>query len=104
MSPSIGTLVVSVVLFIACLVHAYFKAQRLRRKRDGEQLIGFFHPYCNHGGGGERVLWLMIAALLNQREIGQMARIQVYTGDRNLRREDLITNAEVGFGIILRIF
>jgi hypothetical protein len=46
----------------------------------------------------------MIAALLNQREIGQMARIQVYTGDRNLRREDLITNAEVGFGIILRIF
>ena len=19
--------------------------------------VGFFHPYCNAGGGGERVLW-----------------------------------------------
>ena len=28
--------------------------------------IGFFHPYCNAGGGGERVLWTAIRALQNR--------------------------------------
>ncbi|KAH8114787.1 glycosyltransferase family 4 protein [Phellopilus nigrolimitatus] len=26
-------------------------------------LVGFFHPYCNAGGGGERVLWTAVALL-----------------------------------------
>lgn len=25
--------------------------------------VGFFHPYCNAGGGGERVLWTAIRAI-----------------------------------------
>ena len=29
-------------------------------------VIGFFHPYCNAGGGGERVLWTAIRALQNR--------------------------------------
>ena len=28
--------------------------------------VGFFHPYCNAGGGGERVLWVAIRALQNR--------------------------------------
>ncbi|TGZ64846.1 hypothetical protein CRM22_006146 [Opisthorchis felineus] len=31
-------------------------------------LIGFFHPYCNSGGGGERVLWTSIKAMLLERK------------------------------------
>ncbi|KAG7304678.1 hypothetical protein JYU34_010024 [Plutella xylostella] len=34
-----------------------------RRKKDGAN-VAFFHPYCNSGGGGERVLWVAIKALL----------------------------------------
>ncbi|XP_026316386.1 GDP-Man:Man(3)GlcNAc(2)-PP-Dol alpha-1,2-mannosyltransferase [Hyposmocoma kahamanoa] len=34
-----------------------------RRKTDGAN-VAFFHPYCNAGGGGERVLWVAIKALL----------------------------------------
>jgi hypothetical protein len=26
--------------------------------------VAFFHPYCNNGGGGERVLWVAVHALL----------------------------------------
>jgi len=26
-------------------------------------VVGFFHPYCNAGGGGERVLWAAIQAV-----------------------------------------
>ncbi|XP_039748123.1 GDP-Man:Man(3)GlcNAc(2)-PP-Dol alpha-1,2-mannosyltransferase isoform X2 [Pararge aegeria] len=36
-----------------------------RRKRDGAN-IAFFHPYCNAGGGGERVLWVAIKAILTR--------------------------------------
>ena len=28
-----------------------------------QKLVAFFHPYCNAGGGGERVLWSAILAL-----------------------------------------
>lgn len=34
-----------------------------RRARDGCPTVAFFHPYCNAGGGGERVLWCAIRAL-----------------------------------------
>ena len=30
---------------------------------QGRITVGFFHPYCNAGGGGERVLWCAIRAL-----------------------------------------
>lgn len=38
-----------------------FKYQRL--KNGSEKKIGIFHPYCNAGGGGEKVLWVALQAL-----------------------------------------
>lgn len=33
-------------------------------KPDGSKLrVGIFHPYCNAGGGGEKVLWVALQAL-----------------------------------------
>lgn len=29
---------------------------------EWEGVIGFFHPFCNAGGGGERVLWAAVKA------------------------------------------
>jgi alpha-1,2-mannosyltransferase len=29
---------------------------------EWEGIIGFFHPFCNAGGGGERVLWAAVKA------------------------------------------
>lgn len=31
-------------------------------------LVGFFHPYCNAGGGGERVLWIAVQALQTRQD------------------------------------
>ncbi|GAA5886702.1 hypothetical protein JCM6882_005863 [Rhodosporidiobolus microsporus] len=42
------------------------------------RIVGFFHPYCNAGGGGERVLWAALACM--QRE-EKDAVFVVYTGD-----------------------
>jgi alpha-1,2-mannosyltransferase len=41
-------------------------------------VAGFWHPYCNAGGGGERVLWTAIAWL--QREDPDVV-VLVYSGD-----------------------
>jgi len=35
---------------------------------DGTFVVGFFHPYCSSGGGGERVLWKSIQALGEMKE------------------------------------
>jgi len=46
--------------------------------RDGGKHVAFFHPYCNAGGGGERVLWIALLALL---ERYPEHAFYVYTGD-----------------------
>ena len=45
---------------------------------DGQIRVGFFHPYCDAGGGGERVLWTGVRAL---RQRFPAAKLVVYTGD-----------------------
>lgn len=45
------------------------KRRKFQKKREGRQqratVVGIFHPYCNAGGGGERVLWAAVQAIQN---------------------------------------
>jgi hypothetical protein len=41
----------------ALAVSVAFALVLLLRARKQRRVTGFFHPYCNDGGGGERVLW-----------------------------------------------
>lgn len=37
---------------------------KMRAERSPkETVVGIFHPYCNAGGGGERVLWAAVNAI-----------------------------------------
>ena len=45
--------------------------------RDDTKIIAFFHPYCNSGGGGERVLWVALRALHQKHP---KCHFVVYTG------------------------
>lgn len=47
------------------------------RKQQGQ--VGFLHPYCNSAGGGERVLWTIIQALL---ERSPQIQVKIYTVER----------------------
>eukprot|EP00041_Stephanoeca_diplocostata_P034973 m.1215490 g.1215490 ORF g.1215490 m.1215490 type:complete len:502 (+) comp24611_c0_seq3:133-1638(+) len=58
--------------------------------------VGFFHPYCNAGGGGERVLWVAVNALCQAHE---NIHIIVYTGDIDATSTDIINTARGRFGI-----
>jgi alpha-1,2-mannosyltransferase len=61
------------------------------------KLIGFFHPYCNHGGGGERVLWSIIKSL---HITDPTLRFAIYTGDTE-PAEKIAFKALAMFGIDL---
>lgn len=59
---------------------------------DWDGIIGFFHPFCNAGGGGERVLW---AAIRATQERWPKARIVVYTGDHDVTKEKILERVKV---------
>lgn len=78
----------AVLVCIGCIllrvVFHFIKLHQQRPQQDHQQVkpisLGFFHPYCNSGGGGERVLWLMIASLLSSPDIAPRINIVIYTG------------------------
>ena len=58
--------------------------------------VAFFHPYCNAGGGGERVLWQSVLAV---QEAYPDYRIVVYTGDKDATPDQILGNAKSCFGL-----
>ncbi|OBZ88853.1 GDP-Man:Man(3)GlcNAc(2)-PP-Dol alpha-1,2-mannosyltransferase [Choanephora cucurbitarum] len=58
--------------------------------------LGFFHPYCNAGGGGERVLWTAIRDI--QKEFPQ-AICAIYTGDLDATKQQIINKVKNSFNI-----
>ncbi|CBQ72408.1 related to ALG11-required for asparagine-linked glycosylation [Sporisorium reilianum SRZ2] len=60
-------------------------------------VLGFFHPYCNAGGGGERVLYTALAWHLSQ---SSSTVAVVYTGDYpGASKAEILAKAEARFGI-----
>ncbi|KAK3055325.1 asparagine-linked glycosylation protein [Extremus antarcticus] len=62
-------------------------------------VIGFFHPFCNAGGGGERVLF---AAILATQQRYPNALCVVYTGDHDASKEMILSNVRNRFNIDLK--
>ncbi|EEA27813.1 asparagine-linked glycosylation protein [Talaromyces marneffei ATCC 18224] len=65
---------------------------------DWEGIIGFFHPFCNAGGGGERVLW---AAVKATQERWPKAVCAIYTGDYDVTKAAMLEKVETRFNIKL---
>ncbi|KAK0634509.1 glycosyltransferase family 4 protein [Bombardia bombarda] len=65
---------------------------------DWDGIVGFFHPFCNAGGGGERVLW---AAIRATQERWPKAKCVVYTGDHDVSKDAILARVENRFNIHL---
>ena len=61
-------------------------------------VVGFFHPYCSSGGGGERVLWHSILALQKRYSF---VRCVVYTGDVDKSAVTILQLVQERFKILL---
>uniref|UniRef100_A0A8D8QZQ8 GDP-Man:Man(3)GlcNAc(2)-PP-Dol alpha-1,2-mannosyltransferase n=1 Tax=Cacopsylla melanoneura TaxID=428564 RepID=A0A8D8QZQ8_9HEMI len=60
--------------------------------------VAFFHPYCNAGGGGERVLWTAVLALLQK---CPNYKIYIYTGDVDASPSEITKRAHQRFNICI---
>ncbi|EEQ27549.1 asparagine-linked glycosylation protein [Microsporum canis] len=69
-----------------------------RNHNDWAGIVGFFHPFCNAGGGGERVLWAAIDAFQKR---WPKAICAVYTGDHDVDKTTMLKNIERRFNIRL---
>ncbi|CAK7336675.1 unnamed protein product [Dovyalis caffra] len=67
-------------------------------RRTRQRAVGFFHPYTNDGGGGERVLWCAVKAI--QEESPDLDCV-ICTGDHDSTSESLMTRALDRFGVQL---
>ncbi|XP_077296491.1 ALG11 alpha-1,2-mannosyltransferase isoform X1 [Arctopsyche grandis] len=88
-------LMVPLALWFATWLMRVKEQKRQRRFREGT-IIGLFHPYCNAGGGGERVLWVAINAILTRHPT---TKICVYTGDVDATPEEILNKAQTTFNI-----
>eukprot|EP00948_MAST-09A_sp_MAST-9A-sp1_P001691 g1691.t1 len=81
----------------------YLNIFRPKEKLLKNASIGFFHPFCNACGGGERVLWIAIQAI-NQRWFAEergFLRLVVYTGDKDASPKSILARVKERFGIDL---
>uniref|UniRef100_A0A8C2V200 GDP-Man:Man(3)GlcNAc(2)-PP-Dol alpha-1,2-mannosyltransferase n=2 Tax=Chinchilla lanigera TaxID=34839 RepID=A0A8C2V200_CHILA len=76
------------------------KKRSMSANKNGknQMVIAFFHPYCNAGGGGERVLWCALRAL--QKKYPEAVYV-VYTGDINVSGQQILEGAFRRFNIRL---
>lgn len=51
---------------VKCIVNS--RRKDVKKDTNTSFHVGFFHPYCNAGGGGERVLWCAIRSILKRFE------------------------------------
>ncbi|XP_029348754.1 GDP-Man:Man(3)GlcNAc(2)-PP-Dol alpha-1,2-mannosyltransferase-like [Echeneis naucrates] len=94
------SLVLTLVLLLVLLgLRMWLQGRRkTRRAQDGGPAVAFFHPYCNAGGGGERVLWCSLRALMNRYP---SVSFVVYTGDQGVTGEQILDGARQRFNITL---
>lgn len=95
----LAMVVVVGVVGLVCL----WRVRRLRRCGGGREeglTVGFLHPSCGGGGGGERVLWVGVDGVLKGRggEGGKVGRVVVFgSGDGDRMR--LMEKVREQFGL-----
>lgn len=94
---AIGFIIFAVLTAILALI-LRFTLLVINGRRSRNKAIGFFHPYTNDGGGGERVLWCAVRALQEERPD---LNCVVYTGDHDATPQSLIGRALDRFGVKL---
>ena len=79
---ALAVLVFTLLLLVAVVYFRIIKFPKpFKRNGNAPLVVGFFHPYCASGGGGERVLWKTIEVLAAAAAEERPLRIVIYTID-----------------------
>ncbi|KAJ8617411.1 hypothetical protein MRB53_013597 [Persea americana] len=93
----VAVLLVQLIFAFAILIFISASLVVIKGRNSRKRAVGFFHPYTNDGGGGERVLWCALRAI--QEEDSDLDCI-VYTGD-DASPQSLVARAFDRFGVKL---
>ncbi|XP_060642839.2 GDP-Man:Man(3)GlcNAc(2)-PP-Dol alpha-1,2-mannosyltransferase [Anolis sagrei] len=90
------------LFMLLCGLQLWFQQRKKQLNPPGKDgktplVVAFFHPYCNAGGGGERVLWCALRAL--QKRYKDVSYV-VYTGD-TATADSILEGAQRRFNIRL---
>jgi len=87
----------SFILFVSLYFYIRSKALSVKSAQpESEISVGFFHPYCNAGGGGERVLWQAVKVTQTRYPA---AKIIIYTGDVDAAPDMILNKARDRFNM-----
>lgn len=76
------------------------RTRRRYRVSPAATMVGFFHPFCAGGGGGERVLWRAVRSLSHlSKKLDRPLHVLIYTGDIGVRPEDILSGVSRQFDI-----
>lgn len=90
-------LLLQLIFAFAILILVSASLVVIKGRNSRKQAVGFFHPYTNDGGGGERVLWCALRAIQEENPSLDCA---VYTGD-DASPQSLMARAFDRFGVKL---
>ncbi|CAI5711369.1 unnamed protein product [Hyaloperonospora brassicae] len=97
---------IAVAVAIAIYVHHHRRTFSLvrnaaRKVSPTAVTIGVFHPYANGGGGGERVLYCALLALVRAvKQTERTLKIVLYTGEDGLSAQELVARAAEAFNLV----
>lgn len=95
--------VLSVCSWVLLRTLTFVNRRRTRRRHNvtaGATVVGFFHPLCAGGGGGERVLWRAVLALYAlSKDLGRPVHVLIYTGDLGMSPEDILSGVARQFDL-----
>eukprot|EP01119_Soliformovum_irregulare_P014584 TRINITY_DN3992_c0_g1_i1.p1 TRINITY_DN3992_c0_g1~~TRINITY_DN3992_c0_g1_i1.p1 ORF type:complete len:458 (+),score=101.03 TRINITY_DN3992_c0_g1_i1:65-1438(+) len=93
----LSTILMSFLICGTIIGSILYTIRSFHEKRRRHNAVAFFHPYCNDGGGGERVLWAAVAAVQKH---DPRAQVIIYTG-ADAKPADILKNVKNHFGIDL---
>ena len=100
---ALGLLIASILIIVSRLNY-YLKLRALKKQKfqPNTKIVGFFHPNCDAGAGGEKVLWSAVQALQRTSEFEKRktpVQILVYSGSKMEHRDILEQKVHQRFGI-----
>lgn len=90
------SLLASIWFTVFFLILRYKCTSQKRHREDTKLKVGLFHPYCNAGGGGEKVLWVALRAL---QEKYPNAEYYIYTVNVEATPQEILTKVDKALNV-----